>query len=335
VRTSDPEALEEIREIVRKLDVPSALVLLEVRIMQVDLLDGMNSFFEYQAGYENFGLDFATGDIANASGGGVAGSGLRMGDMIFQFVDQNFAARMQVLERENRLRSLATPILLTANNEVSRLFVGREVPLNRSFTGGQVVANQTTTTTATGSTAIEFRPVGTTLLITPNINADRTVTLRIVQETSDVNSTASVLVPTIAGFAPQTVPVVSSQTVSGTIVAKSDLAVAFGGLIEQGVRKEKSQVPFLGDIPLVGVLFQRTDDADTRREIVVVVRPYVLSTPAEAEGASTRLFQALDVDPMRSAHQIVTDQETAEKKPKHSVPESTRVHGLGDEDGPR
>jgi type II secretory pathway component GspD/PulD (secretin) len=144
-----------------------------------------------------------------------------------------------------------------------------------------------------------------------------------------------VLVPTIAGFAPQTVPVVSSQTVSGTIVAKSDLAVAFGGLIEQGVRKEKSQVPFLGDIPLVGVLFQRTDDADTRREIVVVVRPYVLSTPAEAEGASTRLFQALDVDPMRSAHQIVTDQETAEKKPKHSVPESTRVHGLGDEDGPR
>jgi general secretion pathway protein D len=322
VRTADREALEEIRGMVRKLDVPSALVLLEVRVLLVSLSDGTSSFFEYQGRDGDVAGEFTTGTIANAvpPALGVAGTGLRAGDLIFQFVDDTFAARMQVLQRENRVRSLSTPILLTANNEVSRLFVGREVPLNRGFSGGQVVSNESTTTSVTGSTAIEFRPVGTTLLITPNINADRTVTLRIVQETSNVDSTETVLIPEGDGFVQQEIPVVSSQTVSGTIVAKSDFAVAFGGMVESRTTKELAQVPLLGDLPLVGALFRREADVESRREVVVVVRPYVLSTPAEAEGTSARLFEALGTDPLSATA-------GAGDAPRE-------VHGLDDE-GPR
>ena len=53
---------------------------------------------------------------------------------MFQFVNNNFRARMQLLENNNRVTTMATPLLLTANNEVSRLFVGSEVPVNRSRT---------------------------------------------------------------------------------------------------------------------------------------------------------------------------------------------------------
>ena len=55
-------------------------------------------------------------------------------------------------------------------------------------------------------------------------------------------------------------------------------------------------MPFLGDIPLLGVLFQQNDDREERRDAVVVVRPWVLSTPAESEAVSARLLDSFDVD---------------------------------------
>lgn len=297
VRTSDESAMEGIRELVGRLDVPTALVLLEVRILAVDLLDGMSSFFEYQFADGNVGGQFTTGNIAPPvpPALGVGGTGVRPTDFVFQYVDESFGARMQVLERENRVRVLATPVLLTANNEVSRLFVGREVPLNRSFTGGQVVATQDGVLTTTGSTNIEFVPVGTTLLVTASINADRTVTLRVTQEVSNGDETVQILVPSGEGFEQQTVNIVSAQSVSGTIIAKSDLAVVFGGLIETLSRDEEDRVPFLGSIPLLGVLFRRTIRAEERRELVVVVRPHVLATPSENENASRGLLESLGV----------------------------------------
>ena len=298
VRTRDTAALEQIRGLVQSLDVPTALVLLEVRVLGIDDLDGFESFFEYQGADGSIAGQVTTGNIQRAPAGtpGPGGTGLRSGDLIFQYVDATFGARLQMLERDNRVHSLATPILLTANNEVSRLFVGKEVPINRSFVGGQINLNQATATTTTGTTSIEFRPVGTTLLMTPSINADRTVTLKIVQEQSNADGTATVLVPAGTGFQPQTVNIVSSQTVSGTIVAKSDLAVAFGGLVETGESLVSEKVPLLGDIPVLGLLFRRDVERKTRREIVIVVKPYVIGTPSEQVGRSRSVLRELGVD---------------------------------------
>ncbi|MFG0318718.1 MAG: type II secretion system protein GspD, partial [Planctomycetota bacterium JB042] len=329
VRTSDTAALAQIEELVRELDVPTALVLLELRILAVGLDDAQESFFEYQFASGSAQGEFATGDIAAPSSGlGPGGTGLRAEDLIFQYVDSTFAARLQVLESENRVQTLATPILLTANNEVSRLFVGREVPLNRSFEGGQTLVNEATTTTATGSTDIEFRPVGTTLFLTPNINADRSVTLRIVQENSDVNSTAEVLVPSGTDFVPQDVGVVSSQSVSGTIVAQDDRAVAFGGLIERGTTSDVAGIPYLRDIPYLGVLFRRTVEEQTRREIVIVVRPYVIGTPAEySNGISSPVLRDAGVD-VDLLHTDPISGDVLSPDAPFSSPRRFRVHGV-------
>ncbi|MCG3135671.1 MAG: hypothetical protein HMLKMBBP_03398 [Planctomycetes bacterium] len=295
VRTADARAMEQIRALVRALDVPTPVVLLEVRVYDVKLDDGFESFFEYQWANGEYAGGFSAGDIAARAGGalGPGGTGLRAGDLSFQYVDANFAARLQVLEREGKVRTLATPLLLTANNEVSRLFIGREVPLNRTFSGGQLVTDDGATTTTPGTTQIEFRRVGTTLLITPNVHEDRTVTLRILQEASDVDTTATVLVPNGSGFSQQTLPVVRSQTVSGTIVARSERAVAFGGLIATTSRKEREQVPVLGDVPLLGTLFSRETVADQRSETVIVVRPWVMRDAAEAETLTGRALGGL------------------------------------------
>ncbi len=303
VRTADSRAMVDIRALIRRMDVPTPLVLLEVQVLSVRLGDDFRSVFDYQYGDGTTGGMFTQGNIERPLSGGalLGGAGLNSGDMTFVVVSNNFRARMQLLEQKNRVVSVASPILLTANNEVSRLFLGEERPIvrnitSRSFIGDNTIAN-------TPITETEFRSVGTTLLITPNINSDRTVTLRLLQENSVINAGAATI-PVINTNANskansvQNVPVdvVASRSVSGTFVAKDGMAVAIGGLIEDKKKLDRAQVPFIGRIPLVGTLFSRQEKGESREELVVVVKPHVISTPSEAEQISDNLLKKLSVN---------------------------------------
>jgi len=147
------------------------------------------------------------------------------------------------------------------------------------------------------STAVEFRDVGTTLLITPNINSDRTVTLRLFQENSMVNPAAASIPVVLSTGAVQNVAVdvVSSRVISGTFVARDQMAVAVGGIIEEKKSDIRAGVPLLGRIPLLGLLFRRQSTETTRNELVIMIRPYVISTPSDGEAISRELLRGLAV----------------------------------------
>jgi general secretion pathway protein D len=323
VRTSDEKTMQQIRDLVKRVDTPTPLVLLEVKILQVDLKDDFTSAFDYQFsdGHTVAG-GFTTGNIlppvsdnpARISSpytrrdstlvpeGLTDSNGGPNRPFTFQFVNDNFRFRMQLLENNNRVTTLATPLLLTANNEVSRLFVGEEVPLNRTYTGPTPItnANGSSNTYAAGSTDIEFRPVGVTLLITPNINADRTVTLRVLQEVSEIaQNGANILIPTDTGFTEQSVDTVKSRTVSGTVVGMDGLTVAIGGLIREQVSDSRAEVPILGKLPVIGFFFRSQESLRSRNELIILIRPYVFSTPAESAASSEELVQDLSIHPKR------------------------------------
>lgn len=313
VRTSDQKTMQQIAELITRIDVPTPLVMLEVKILEVNLFDDFNSVFDYQfsdgraaAGQFTSGdilpptSDLLSGAARRAASLAPGGTGVREGDMLFQVASEGFRFRMQLLESKNRVTELASPVLLTANNEVSRLFVGEEVPLNRSFTGPQPIVNNVGGATAftAGATGIEFRPVGVTLLITPTINADRTVHLRILQETSEiVQNGAQVLIPTNTGFAPQLIDIVRSRTVSGTVVAKDGMPVAIGGLIQETARDDRAEVPVVGKLPVIGFFFRRQGTGRERTELIVMIRPYVFSTPNETACVSRQLVETLSLHP--------------------------------------
>jgi general secretion pathway protein D len=304
VRTADEQALEEIRKLVTQLDVPTSLVLLEVKVLSIELGNDFNSAFDAIFARSEVSGSFSSGTILPPTSvvkpvGLADGTGLSSDNLIFQYIGNNFSARMQFLETKNRVTQLATPILLTANNEVSRIFVGEERPINRTFSGGQVITSGTTTSTTSAGTDIEFVPVGTALLITPSINADRTVTLRILQENSSINvKGATILVPENNGFQQQQVDVVQSRRVSGTFIAKDRMFVAVGGLISEGVRNNNTGIPILSSIPGLGQLFRRDDKGRSRSELVVIIRPFILNTPAEAERVSRELVKQLSLHPI-------------------------------------
>ncbi len=299
VRTADPRVIDEIRNLVRQLDTPTPMVLLEVKVLSVELGNDFHSVFDYQFSDGTTGGAFSQGNIELPQPGGalLGGAGLRSSDMTFVVVSKNFRARMQLLEDKNRVKSLAAPILLTANNEVSRLFLGEERPLVRNITSQTIITERNVATTP--NTNIEFRPVGNTLLITPNINSDRTVTLRLLQENSFINP-GGANIPVVNSNANGSsnvqnvaVDVVATRSVSGTFVAKDGMAVAIGGLIEDSSLDKRAQIPWLGRVPGLGFFFRRQDKAKTRKELVIMIRPYVISTPADAQRISRTVLKDL------------------------------------------
>lgn len=311
VRTGDQPSMEAIEQLVKQLDVPTPTVLLEVKVMRVTLSDGMNSAFEYFSGNPGESGQFSDGQLQpgfpGASGAGRAlASGLGIaggvpGALSFQVVDNNFQFRMQLLESQQRITALATPLILTSNNEVSRIFVGDTLPFTVGFTPSQVVGGLNAVTGAVAATPItELRDVGQSLLITPNINADRTVTLRVVEENSErVLGGASIPIPDAngAGVTAVNVDTVRRRTLSGTVVAQDGMAVALGGLIEERVSDSKDQIPILGDIPGIGFLFRRQAALRSRSELVVMIRPYVFNTPSESAASSQAMLCELSTHP--------------------------------------
>ncbi len=320
VRTSDERTMEQITDLIRRLDVPTPLVLLEGKIMSVALGDGFNSVFDYQfSDGVTVAGGFTSGNILppisdnverivdprrrrdspispeTSSAFGTASNE----DLTFQFVNDHFRFRMQLLESKNRVTTLATPLLLTANNEVSRIFIGETEPFTIGFESPQIVATGVTQTTVSGTPITELRDVGQSLLITPSINADRTVTLRIAQQQSRKNP-AGATIPVLdsqGNIQQVNVDTVGRQTASGTIVAKDGLTVVLGGLIEEQVSDIRAEVPIIGKLPVVGFFFRRQSTVRDRSETLIMIRPYVFNTPPESAAMSEALVRELSVHP--------------------------------------
>jgi general secretion pathway protein D len=113
-----------------------------------------------------------------------------------------------------------------------------------------------------------------------------------------VNGGRIPILNTQGGITNQEVDTVNRSTVSGTVVAKDGLAVVLGGLIEDEVNDTRQQIPVLGKLPGLGILFRRQDTGRRRRELVVMIRPYIFNTPSESACINQELLQQLSVHPI-------------------------------------
>ncbi len=322
VRSADESAMKEIRELVTKLDVPTAMVLLDLRVLRIQLGDGLTRAFDYSMddrsgsgtgvnGMFNSGeirpptfippsVDPATGlstpSVQNFNPGG---TGFGSDSMVFQYLGSRIRARMEFLETKNRVESVSNPTMLVANNEVSKVFVGEEVPVTTGFTAGTAALNANGV--AIGSSIVpktEVRPVGTTLILTPNINSDRTVTIRLVQETSSLRiGGATIPFPDGNGFRNLPVDIVNTRSVSGTFIGKHSEAFLIGGLIEDENNVRQSGVPYLSRIPVIGAAFRRDKKSKSRSELVLICRPFVVATPSDGEAISREVTQQIALNP--------------------------------------
>jgi len=313
VRTSDREVMDQVRAMVRKLDVPTPMVLLELKVMELDITD------DYEAGF-SWGLTDLDGGkrvagmsthalghtVANGSTGlkeanllaNMSQEGLQRSSPTFAFtvLSDRIASSIEMMQKDGRTKILATPTLLTANNEVSRIFDGKEYPVVTGWTKGETVVSENSTLHYEATANVELKDVGTMLLITPNINSDKTVTLRLMQENSDI-SPDKARVP--VGGDEREVEFVVSRSLTGTFVAKDGVTVVAGGLVREAEEDVHWRTPVLGSLPYLGWLFRGTSKEKRRTELVVLIKPHVISTPYEGGKISQDLMKLLSAHPAR------------------------------------
>lgn len=313
VRTSDTAALKDIEQLVYQLDRPTPQVLLEMKILEVTLSDDFRSIFDYQlmsnpqtTGPYSPRLDINPLPFTTTTGGTVAQDILGMGNfqreggtLIYQALSHNIRVRMQLLAAENRVNVVGTPLVLAANNRPAQVFVGEEAVLTTGINTSVVTPSLGSQSITALQPVTQVRNVGNTLMILPKINADRSVTLFISQDSSRVRENGSrIPVPTRDGGVTELpIDTVTTANLQSSVVAKDGMTIAVGGLIQDRVRSVVEKVPVLGDLRYVGFFFRRQQQERIKTELVLLITPYILVMPGEAESVSWARMQAISTHP--------------------------------------
>jgi len=310
VRTTDEQAMDDIGRLVAQIDRPTPQVLLEMKILELEIGDTFRSIFDvsHTDGSESTGPDDGQpanplNTAAGAAAANVLGAGnfaVEGGSFVYQFLDDNIRARIQLLQRDNRLNIVSSPLVLASNNRPARVFVGEERVLVTGVNTDVIVPEGGATTTVI-QPITEVRDIGNSIIILPKINADRSVTLMVNQDTSSVseNSATIPVATSTGGIEEFQVDSVRTSQLQGVVVARHGLTVAIGGLIRSEVSDFEEKVPLLGDLPMAGTLFRKEERRRTKTELILLITPHVLKTPGQADATTRQRIKELSDHPYR------------------------------------
>jgi general secretion pathway protein D len=267
-----------LEEIIQKLDVPRAMVYIESLIMEVNVEKDFNLGVEWQAGGKTSidGKETAIGGAFSSTGGVLkspltsAPEGFSLGVFseavtIAGITFPNLVAVVHAFKKDKDVHILSTPQILTTDNEEATITVGKNVPYQtRAGTSDAEV----------DYSYYEYKDVGITLKITPQISKDRLIRLNISEESTKLDELASTS---------DERPTTLKRTIETTVIVKDKSTLVIGGLIDDSFSKTEYKVPCLGDIPLLNFLFKSTSKAGDKTNLFVFITPYVVKHPSEAE----------------------------------------------------
>jgi general secretion pathway protein D len=280
--TADRDDHATLMEIIRQIDIPRDMVYIEALLMEVNYEKAFDlgtewvvgdtfAFGDDQQGVAGGGFRADNSNISYTPDGdgnlipvlppgfamGVFGEALEISGIAFPSI----SAIVQAYKKDEDVNILSTPQLLTTDNQEASITVGKNIPF------------QTTTSTTNNDTynSFEYRDVGKTLKITPQINKDRMVRLNVSLEVSALESTTE--------FRPTTL----KRTVETTVMVKDKSTVVIGGLIDDNFAQSEYRVPCLGDIPGMGWLFKTRSKANDKTNLFIFITPRVIQNPDEAK----------------------------------------------------
>lgn len=292
VRSDDRNAVQLVKDAIKAMDKPRGQVLLQVSVLSVTLDDSVETGVEWLFSGGDASGGFAESLIQSFSD---QPGGYITGNPVVSYVNDRVRARISMLAEKENIRELASPTLLVADNEAANVFIGTDAKFLDQIEPGTVVNTDGGITTTDPTPTFEDRNIGLSLLITPRVHADRSVTLRIMQERSQVAPTLR----SIDYGANQTVQVqdIDQEVVTSTLVAEDNSLVVLGGMISESDIQNDSGIPVFKDIPLLGRFFSMKTDQKIREELIVLIRPHVIAVPGEGEEVSRELLKDLGVDP--------------------------------------
>lgn len=288
-----------LESVIKKLDLPRPMVYIEALIMEVNSNKDFQIGVEWRGakdignadinpalgkdaqalGYAGFKGSSAvipsissTGAVTGLASGlslGVIGTGIQIGSVVFP----NLGAMIQFYQNDQDVSIISTPQIMTLNNEEAEINVGENVPYvtRQEQTGVGVVG-------ATNYSSYEYKDVSTILKITPNVNEDDFVRLKIDQQVTKLKDPSST----------STTPTTLKRTAKTTVTIKNNQTVVLGGLIGEDNNTTAGKMPFLGDIPLLGWLFKYQSKSMAKTNLFIFITPHIVRTFSEAAALSKK-----------------------------------------------
>jgi general secretion pathway protein D len=294
--SSAEENLNAIKNIIAKLDIRRAQVLVEAIV--VDLSEkaarslGVDAIFTGDdddsipigitrfsgTGPDLLGIVGAADDDTNVSLTTTAVSSLLntqglvagFGDM--ESGEGNFVGILNAIASDTDSNILSTPSILAMDNEPARLFIGQEIPITTGESLGTNNSNPFRTTSR--------QEVGIELEITPQIDEGTSVILNIKQGVSG-----------IAGVAQSGTDLITNKReIETTVLVDNNQIIVLGGLIDEDIQEVISKVPVLGSIPLIGKLFQSSSSTTSKKNLMVFLKPTILIDSNSAQEISLEKY---------------------------------------------
>lgn len=266
---------DRIRRLLEQLDQPVKQVLVRVLVAEVTLEKGIDLGVELTGGTRggtdasSVFTDFNLFDSALGVNG-------------FLIENTDFRAAIRALATNSNFDVLSRPYILTTDNREATVNVSQEVPV---ITGSRTDQNNNVTST------FDRRDVGIILTVTPQINSEGLVVLDVTQELSALSDQA---IPVAADVES---PIINKRTMNTRVLVEHGQTAVIGGLVTDRIAETVRKVPLLGDIPLLGALFRRTQSTKSQTELLVFLTPQVVRNPQELADLSRQLrgeMQRLD-----------------------------------------
>jgi len=292
---ASPQDYRVIQELIAELDVPARQVHIDAIIMQV----GINDDFNLSVEAMNLGDTFALNNIVNIanvmSGGPIATAGEQGVGSLMGIIDgtteytvsdgaggvvtqtvPNIPFLLTLLDSVTDSDILSQPGLTTKDNEEASVVVGEEVPF---ITGSSRSLDQSAVGASVFS-RVERKDVGIRLLVTPQISEGDYVSMDLEVEVSKPIVSSVGADPNIVG------PTIQKAKVETKVVIPDGSTGILGGLISESTSHSIRQTPFLGDLPMLGWMFRNKTNKRDKRNLVMLVTPYILKEGRELEELS-------------------------------------------------
>ncbi|MFZ3104451.1 MAG: type II secretion system secretin GspD, partial [Smithella sp.] len=283
---AEREDYKILENIIKQLDVPRPMVYIEALIMEVNANKAFNIGVEWRGLKDTgsiTGMDSGKAVAIIGSGGagsttpggynildslttgtsaafpsgfsmGIVGAGIKIGGILFP----NIGAVVQAYKTDSEVSILSTPQLMTLDNEEAEINVGSNVPY--------ITRQDSTATSSTypvNYNTYEYKDVGVVLNITPHINEENFIRLKISQQVTKVTSASTSATPTTL-----------KRTAKTTVVVKDNETIVIGGLVGDSTQDNTYKVPLLGDIPLLGWLFKTNSTSREKTNLYVFLTPH-------------------------------------------------------------
>jgi general secretion pathway protein D len=281
------QEFQNIRNILKELDLTPRQVLLECLIAEVKLTGSNSLGFDYEilrGKSDKFTDAFRSGG-QNLLGDAIPSFPFQFGGTLGIKAlagDSRVRTLITAFMEDKRAKILASPTILATDNQPARIQVGDEVPIS---TGTLQTAVGSTTDLAT-SNSIQFRNTGKILTIIPQVNSRGLVNLQFKVEVSKLGSDVTVGSQKFSSF--------ETRDAETTAVVKDGETLVIGGIISEDRSHGKTGIPFLMDIPVFGWFFRNTTDTLTERtELIIVITPHVIRNEEEVRSVTEEFRRKL------------------------------------------